>query len=427
MRTRTRSSILLSRLAYAAKPFTVNSIDCPTGAASSAVVNVAGGYYEISSERSRITDTTGRGKSNPCSHRRVVRAGNTNSENMRLWNGVTNKVDTYIGKQDYIEYYLSVGLGHVNGWDINHASSVPPRYVHDYSDINEVSLKNDVIEAADQLKADILLNIVESNKMWPSIRRLALSMPAMAKNWNSLRRVITTASASYLFYKFGVSPILSDIMRVQRHLPVMVNDLKRHVEGDTMRFSKSAVAHVSFDDAEYTEGNAYRSVQRRWTYHPERGIDPTVRYVLAVKPNVQYGPAIFKNAGYALDRFATSPATLAWELVPFSFVLDWFVDLRATLRAVDRSLGYKPYQVVGFTRSLLYSHRTRVLLRVYNDCNSAIATGPYDCGTVDCRHYERSPVVNWGFLPTWSPRFGKNQAAISAALLSRQISYCLGL
>lgn len=36
----------------------------------------------------------------------------------------------------------------------------------------------------------------------------------------------------------------------------------------------------------------------------------------------------------------TNPASVAWELVPFSFVVDWFAPVGDWLNALDATLGY---------------------------------------------------------------------------------------
>jgi hypothetical protein len=126
-----------------------------------------------------------------------------------------------------------------------------------------------------------------------------------------------------------------------------------------------------------------------------------------------------------MRRFATSPASLAWELVPFSFVLDWFVDLRGTLQALDKLVGFSPYKVSSFTRSYSYELQSDYYLETYSPCNGSLLQRLRQC-SASYRHYERSAGVSNSALPSWNPRFGKNQAGISAALIAQQLSKLAG-
>lgn len=43
-----------------------------------------------------------------------------------------------------------------------------------------------------------------------------------------------------------------------------------------------------------------------------------------------------------------NPVSIAWELVPFSFVIDWFVNIGGYLRDLETALAYSSYFVRGF-------------------------------------------------------------------------------
>jgi hypothetical protein len=45
-----------------------------------------------------------------------------------------------------------------------------------------------------------------------------------------------------------------------------------------------------------------------------------------------------------------------------------------------------------------------------------------NAGYVIYKHYERIPVSTDNILPIWRPRFGKSQAALSAALITQQLN-----
>jgi len=255
--------------------------------------------------------------------------------------------------------------------------------------------------------------------MWPSVKSLATSLPKMAANWGNLRRVISTASGGYLAWKFGVSPILQDMIAIHKYAGRMSRDLKKHSEGASHRITRSAVIPIAFDSSPTVDG-VYNNI--KWGERTHLGSvlkTPTVRYVLVAKPR-SVSSAV-NRLDFFTSRFSSSPASLAWELVPFSFVLDWFVDLRGTLRAVDEAVGGIPYEIINFTRSFSYELAANVDHTYRNTCDGS-QLSKSNVGQVRYIHYERIPVSTTTTKALWKPRFGKNQAAISAALIGQMIS-----
>jgi hypothetical protein len=176
-----------------------------------------------------------------------------------------------------------------------------------------------------------------------------------------------------------------------------------------------------FVDTDYSQDSLNgHIIDRRWCQGLCTG-DPSVRYVLVVKPVVKYRSQIFSAIDAFLSRFATSPASLAWEKVPFSFVVDWFVDLRGVMRTLDTAVGFEPYQVISFTRSLNYTLETSRFWETYSPCSGG-ALFNVRVGTAVYRNYERSIVSLGANAPTWKPRLGKNQMAILAALITQQLT-----
>jgi hypothetical protein len=310
----------------------------------------------------------------------------------------------------------------VTSWPLTGEDSYLPPYrvTIDIDSFDDAAVKSRCLDKASLLRADVLLNIVEANQMWPSIKGLCSSLPAMAQNWSKVRKVLKSASGGYLAWKFGISPVLSDMNAILSGMKSLKNDLKRHAEGE--HFRVFAEGHPSrsfdavFDEIRHFDGEIPIDFLHWGIVERQR---PTVRYVLVAKPKVQYKTSLFQKLDYALSRFATSPANLAWEKIPFSFVLDWFVDVSGALRMVDQAVGFSPYDIKSFTRSLSYEYDYTVEHEYKNACNGS-SLGSYLAGTCSTSHYERQPVS--ADLPiTLRNRFGKNQAAISAALITQMI------
>jgi hypothetical protein len=401
----------------------------------------------------RITDSLGKGHAHKVIHRKRFRLISGFADlNDYIWPGVLggkagSSADP--GAGPYWYNFASSGVDYFTTFDTSNDVSVPRHWSINTSSFNEAQLKAAVLEKARQLKADVLLDIVEGNQIWPSIKSLALTLPALAKIvrqnttlrsvseasnllphisvkqvplWNKVRPLMKTASGSFLAWKFGVAPLLSDFEAIHRYMPKLVNDVKRHAANDSKRFSSFAIASCGYDNSETAPTTINGYVVSVWMTQGRVVQQPEVRYVLVVKPNVTpFMTTFFQKADLFMSRFATSPARLAWEKIPFSFVLDWFVDLKGSLDALDKVVQSEPYQVISFTRSFTYKLATDVFFKRASACNGN-TTFDRSLGSCDFSHYERIPVTASQSLVRWSPHFGKNQAAISAALIAQQLA-----
>ena len=370
----------------------------------------------------RITDALGRGSSHPVIHRKWSYDVNDSlSQTMYAsTSGGNNIVQSYSQANSWFD---NSNLLVLPSWNVSsNAGELPPDWTMSLS-VNESVMKNDVYEQAKQLKADHLLNLIEAGQtadLWPQLKNLVLTMQPMAANWRNIRKVVKTASGSFLAWKFGVSPILSDIMATQRAMPKIIQTLKRHKESEKHRYSKIAVPVLSYPAGTYFSASQNGYTVSKFTRQGRLLGSPELRYVLVVKPTYTFHTDFFRAADVFMSRFATSPASLAWEKVPFSFVVDWFVDLRGALKKLDDVLGFAPFEIVSFTRSFRYSLGIDKFLDLYSPCNGSQLDGFKQC-SAEYTHYERIPVSIDSSI-NWKPHFGKSQAGITAALIGQQLS-----
>jgi hypothetical protein len=373
-----------------------------------------------------MVDELGRGIVHECKHRKLVYqicedSFMTSSPYTFPPYGV-NHWDS--GQAQTGPYSANVKAQPITGWNLANDELPYGWSMDSLSSIDENRLKEDVIEASKQYKADLLLDLVEANQMWPSITSLATSLPKLRDEWQrrgrlSLSKTLGHASGSFLAWKFGIAPVISDMMAVHRYLPRFRKDVKRLADRDASRYSRSGVIKLHFskaDELDYANGN----IISRVSYQGRQVSTPTVRYVLVVKPKQKYTLPFFQAADNFMRRFATSPASLAWEKVPFSFVIDWFVDLRGVLRTIDNMLGVSPDYEVSFTRSFSYALATDQQWSYYSPCGGG-QLWSVRSGSAEYKHYERKPVSSQGSLPAWIPQNGKNHAAIAAALITQQL------
>jgi hypothetical protein len=374
-----------------------------------------------------MSDGLGRSLTHEVYHRRLEYDFNVEIKSVVSPNGSPNGIVSRPGADAYEcrGSVMDMG-GRMNTWDVKSRSSVPFRWAINYPSFNQNVVINDLIEKSHQLKADVLLDLVEGSQIWPSIKGLCECLPQMAYHWRDLRKVIKTASSGYLAWKFGVKPLVSDIKALRQSVPQLVAQVDSMLDRPATRFSKTIDGTAVFDSspdvfATLAGVNIY---EREW--QGLLGSSPQIRYVLVVKPKQKFETKAFKALDLALKRFGTSPASLAWERIPFSFVADWFIDTRGALRGIDDALGTSPYELVSFTRSTAYHLQTQGFHVRRTPCTGSeifrIASG-----TVGYKHYERVLVSPGANAPTWKPRFGKNQAGITAALIGQQLFKALSV
>lgn len=116
-----------------------------------------------------------------------------------------------------------------------------------------------------------------------------------------------------------------------------------------------------------------------------------------------------------------NPLVVAYELVPFSFVYDWIVDLGGYMRNLETSLLYQPDFVAGYTSTLVrYRSNTE-----FNDKYEE--SGWQHSISASCRYemtgFTRSLLGNYPYpqLPMLKPELGSSRLLSAAALLRQQL------
>lgn len=122
----------------------------------------------------------------------------------------------------------------------------------------------------------------------------------------------------WLEYQYGLAPLLNDING-------MVLDLQNRPRFDWRIRVNSRVKERSFGSV--VSPSQYCYGDEEWQKDFEVGV------VLYYEPQ-SYALASLANLGL------TNPAEVAWELTPFSFVLDWFLPVGSWLSTLDASVGW---------------------------------------------------------------------------------------
>jgi hypothetical protein len=363
-----------------------------------------------------MDDDTGLGKDHPCLHRRceftinMVHSNPYTFQNTGAGSVVHAVQDRWVLPKDD-----ALQTGYSSGWVSAPYTALPPGVTLIPPVANEAKIINDVWEDAHASVADALLNLIEGHQLIPSINAVSVDLAPAGKQWPRLRKVLKRASAATLAVQFGIKPLLNDMSSVWSYTDKLAQDLRRFEKGDVHRVSRQAIVEPTTQIITTNTGT------RRHTVLPIFRVPPTYRYVLRVKPIVPYKTRLFTTLDLLARRLSTGPATLAWEVTPFSFLFDWFVDIRGLLMTLDNAVRREPFKVVGATRSLTYEVSNHGRTEALGNCYSGQVLAEEDAGSVMYRHYERQSMPQQQ-LVAWNPKGTASRLTSAIALLTQSLT-----
>lgn len=175
-----------------------------------------------------------------------------------------------------------------------------------------------------------------------SVKKQRVLRRRMAQSHKSEGNLQNFASSTWLEYSYGWKPLLSDVYTQAENLAEYMTE-KALDPIRTVRAS-AKTEKVSSYVTQYSYGNWK---VRTDTYDRKRG-QIVINYKLAEQPS-------------AANVFGiTNPLLVAWELVPFSFVVDWFLpvgnmleNLTATNGLIFHSGTYSIRTEAGITCTML--------------------------------------------------------------------------
>lgn len=186
---------------------------------------------------------------------------------------------------------------------------------------SRVSLSTDILQRKQALTM-MIARVQQAGRIFRDLKRLkfreALSELGIKKpaGW---RPAVRNAGGLWLEYSYGWKPLVTDIFEAAKVLSGPIYEQWIHEKaGEDWTQTYIEVNASPFD------------------HHTTLSQDVVVRLFARVgavvscdNPNLQ----ALKNAGL------TNPASWAWELIPFSFVVDWFYDVGGFIESLDDTLG----------------------------------------------------------------------------------------
>jgi hypothetical protein len=262
----------------------------------------------------------------------------------------------------------------------------------------------------DDNDVDTLLNIIEAPQLVSSVGSLKKTLES-----TRVSRALSLVSNGYLMWSFGIAPLLSDMGKVQSAMKTYRSDLKKHLaQGGKERIIRTKVQGSvvpAYIDATGTGSPAH--------FTSSGG---TVRTVsLRAVTHAKYNTAAFGQLDYLMRRFgATGPVSFVWERIPFSFVVDWFLDLRSITGKLDNLFTGAEKNISGG----LVTEKGTIVMSMIDDYDYHLPRD-FKGTTVASKTYElyKRTIPNYsGVSVTSSGRFGNKQLALTGALLYQLVA-----
>lgn len=232
--------------------------------------------------------------------------------------------------------------------------------------------------------------------------------PAMWKN-RKTGEVIDTAGLAngYLQFKYGWKPLIQDVYDIAdesvRHV---LNKIQRFKASVSQPYSVALPVSRTIDGVANCSGNCIVRGKRA----------VTISVTLEVP-------------GFDLARWATlNPVGLAWELIPYSFVVDWFYDVGSYLHNLETACLYDLRVKTGYVSDLLVMDSECTLVN-----RTGFVSGPSrhkGSFTTDFRHRVFSRTVSTSYplprRPTLKVDLSSSQCNSAAALLRQTLERTIG-
>jgi len=274
-----------------------------------------------------ISYTVGRSKFNPCYH--------TKFQTYYLGNlsdgiGLSNTNGTH-----YHNYYGH--HGHGNG--AHQAAEV--QFTNALSAVSPLDHRALADEAMRAMKPD--LTGVDIPVFLVELRDLR----RMFQFWRADSSINRNLSGLHLNWNFGWKPFIGDLQKLWNTL----NSVQQAVEDWNNRTGKPLVRHYSFPIERQSFGGTFN-----YGGNSTRPCTWTATWSRAVTAHAKYLPLPFRVApglgrdirGFMQGLGVGLRPSVAWELLPFSFVVDWFFNVGRWIQILDLDTLELPFQLMDF-------------------------------------------------------------------------------
>lgn len=237
---------------------------------------------------------------------------NVNTTNAGYWSNIEGHLINYSGLCDV--YF-----------------PLPPFPNNTYNDA--LSKCYDELRGSVDLSID-LAQLGQTARMFKAIRKIE----TYTKAFRSLRDLVTGVASAKLAYTYGIAPTVNTVYDcIEKTLHALDNTL--------LVIKQRAKSPVIFSERVNLSSFMCTVYQDPWH------IVKSERNSNCCEIKMRY-----KTLDNALGTWTSlNPVSIAWELMPYSFVVDWFFDVGNYVRNLETSLLYRNQFVDGYVSKLSYA------------------------------------------------------------------------
>jgi len=340
--------------------------------------------------------------------------------------------DTLIsGNDKYITDDLVGNAAHYRVWGLY--GDIFPEHIQINWDKTDRDLMFETLDAFYTLNdVDTLLNTVEAPQFVTSIQSLYNRVKApvyadmKAAKVQRRKKAAAVLSGGFLYYAFGVAPVINDMRKIAKAGSSYSKKLAKALSNAGRNYSVHRRCGGSFNPV-LTGGNGMPlptgygpSVDAISHWHADiQKISAPIKIctVRGIRDH-KYLTSGFQELDYLMSRFgATGPASFAWERIPFSFVVDWFIDVSGVLHRLDNYLTGSRKKIQDATISYKWACAAGAIKHVRLPDISSF--DGFQMCTNELHSYHRKPMSTDIYTSSTQGRFGKYQIAETAALIGQ--------
>jgi hypothetical protein len=331
----------------------------------------------------------------------------------------------------------NITFGHTNpGYTIDEKTALR-QTLHAFFNDNDVLNAVNIVEAPELLSGlrSIARNFREIVSIDSRLTR-GTAKQALQAALKKGKSGVAILSGGFLYYSFGVAPLISDMRKVSKAMKSIsgriakaqkqagtVVTVSRRWKGSGFTWSPTGYPEAGGPVPDLTSyaGLDGKGTQTGNYYAVQLEAEQPLTVTCTVKGvrSLAFDSASLQKWDYLARRFgANGPVSYLWERIPYSFVVDWFVDLSGIIDRLDNALTGNGKKVVDCCISNKWAVRVGV---IHSDAKSNSHSNLYNgdqVALVRLSAYSRKPLTPTTTVGL-SDRFGKRQIALSAALVGQ--------
>jgi len=261
-------------------------------------------------------------------------------------------------------------------------------------------LYNDALERLNEKvrgSLDLSISLAEAGRTAKMVRATSKVEEYLKtlKSFGSVSRLSRQAANRWLEWTYGWKPLVNDLYQA-------ADESQRFVLNKIERITASKSEKIPDLDRVYTTF-AGNSLPLHIVYNGKTGYRITIS---------------LEHPTYDIARWTSlNPVSIAWELLPYSFVVDWVYDVGQFLRATE----------TGFLYGLLFKEGFVSHLQAFMAEGKGSITSSYGFEEGSCSHefkrFERLVLPSYPFprKPSLKVSLGSSRLLSAAALLRQQL------